>query len=339
MKFKFVLLCFIVGLFAQNKFEFVELTNCEKSSFRGISVLNEKCCWISGSQGTVSYTDDGGQTWKNCNPQGFEKYDFRDVHVFDTNSVIIMSSGSPAVILKTSNKGKTWEKKYYNDSPDIFLDSFEFLNDSTGILFGDPIDGEFVILKSIDAGETWYEINQNYIPDALEGEAAFAASGTCVSGYKNLVWIATGGKISRILKSDDSGDSWTASETPMISGINTTGIYSVHFLSDKDGYITGGDYTKVLSADKNFAITKDGGDSWTLSETLPDGFKSSVCSIPNINSGIIVTGTSGTNISWNNGKTWTKINNNSYNSIMFAKNSSVGFLTGDTGKVAKIIIR
>ena len=58
------------------------------------------------------------------------------------------------------------------------------------------------------------------IPQPLEGEAGFAASGTCLAVQgKSNVWFGTGGgSIARIFRSTDGGDTWKVSETPMLSG-------------------------------------------------------------------------------------------------------------------------
>ena len=84
----------------------------------------------------------------------------------------------------------------------------------------------------------------------IKEEAAFAASGTCVVSHgAQHAWIGTGGKSTRVLRSVDGGASWTASAAPMLSGKNTTGIYSVAFRDAQHGVVVGGDYTTPEAAE------------------------------------------------------------------------------------------
>ncbi|HKP68241.1 MAG TPA: hypothetical protein VJV05_03090, partial [Pyrinomonadaceae bacterium] len=47
------------------------------AAFRGLSVVNEKVVWASGTGGTVIKTADGGKTWSVMTVPGAEKLDFR----------------------------------------------------------------------------------------------------------------------------------------------------------------------------------------------------------------------------------------------------------------------
>ena len=80
-----------------------------KASFRGLSVVDDKTVWVSGSAGTVGKSTDGGDTWKWMTVKGFEKTDFRDIEAFDNMTAIIMGIDVPAYILKTVDGGETWK--------------------------------------------------------------------------------------------------------------------------------------------------------------------------------------------------------------------------------------
>ena len=72
------------------------------TSIRGLSVVDDSIAWLSGSKGTVAITHNGGKTWDWQQVKGFEKADFRDIEAFSAKEAIIMSSGTPALILKTT---------------------------------------------------------------------------------------------------------------------------------------------------------------------------------------------------------------------------------------------
>jgi photosystem II stability/assembly factor-like uncharacterized protein len=83
---------------------------------------------------------------------------------------------------------------------------------------GDAVNGRLPVLQTRD-GQRWADIGDR-LPPAQAGEAAFAASGTCVatSGLRRA-WIATGGaEHARVLATTDGGRSWTAHETPIAQG-------------------------------------------------------------------------------------------------------------------------
>src|ERR1043165_4254888 len=79
------------------------LTSGTKTSLRGLSVVNDNVVWVSGSNGTVGKTLDGGKTWTWMTVTGFEKKDFRDIEAFDGASAVIIAIAEPAYILKTND--------------------------------------------------------------------------------------------------------------------------------------------------------------------------------------------------------------------------------------------
>jgi hypothetical protein len=162
-------------------------------TYRGLSVLSENEIWASGSKGTVVYTNNGGISFDTLSPKGFGKKDFRDIHAINEKSAIIMSAGDSAVILKTTNHGKTWKVVYSDNRPGIFLDVIEINPKSgVGIAMGDPLpdslfnpslknstEKHFVALYTIDFGDHWEAIPNgtwNLATDNLS--SMYAASGT-----------------------------------------------------------------------------------------------------------------------------------------------------------------
>src|ERR1044071_317489 len=92
-----VLLLYTGSASSQRSFPVVEmLTSGTKTSLRGLSVVNDNVVWVSGSNGTVGKTLDGGKTWTWMTVTGFEKKDFRDIEAFDGASAIIIAIAEPA---------------------------------------------------------------------------------------------------------------------------------------------------------------------------------------------------------------------------------------------------
>ncbi|MGZ3853896.1 MAG: WD40/YVTN/BNR-like repeat-containing protein, partial [Flavisolibacter sp.] len=64
------------------------LTSGTKTSLRGLSVVSDAIAWVSGSNGAVGKTTDGGKNWKWVVVKGFEKNDFRDIEAFDATTAL-----------------------------------------------------------------------------------------------------------------------------------------------------------------------------------------------------------------------------------------------------------
>src|SRR5690554_6307826 len=113
-KFSWLLLMFSVFVSAQK----VKVLNEEKQdiSFRGISVLDNSVSWVSGTQGTVGMSFNGGKTMKWVSPKGYETRDFRDIHSWDYKTAIVMAAGSPGLILKTKDGGHTWYEVFKDEA-------------------------------------------------------------------------------------------------------------------------------------------------------------------------------------------------------------------------------
>ena len=83
---------------------------------------------------------------------------------------------------------------YENNDPSSFLNCMDFWGNGKGVAFGDVIEGKVLILLTDDNGQTWREAPSENIPDAVEGEVGFAASGTSlVTGEEGKAWIGLGG--------------------------------------------------------------------------------------------------------------------------------------------------
>jgi photosystem II stability/assembly factor-like uncharacterized protein len=309
-----------------------------ESHFRGISVVDSLVIWVSGSNGTVLRTVDGGRSWDVISVPGFAAYDFRDIEAFDDLTAIIMSAGRPAILLKTQDGGENWETGYSDDREGIFLNSMSFWNETFGIVVGDPIEDQFFILTTSDGGEEWAEMDRSKRPEAFRGEYQFAASGTAITvAGENHTWFGTGGTRARIFYSHDRGQSWKESDVPLTSGVPSAGVFSLFFSDEQNGWAVGGDYTREDSIDLNSCFTRDGGITWQLSEDLPNGFRSCVLQIrPGGYEIMICTGPSGTDYSLNNGMDWVSLESPGYHTMDVGKDGLTVWAAGANGRVGKL---
>jgi photosystem II stability/assembly factor-like uncharacterized protein len=332
MKFLSVLFGLLLAVAMVSAQSLTMVEQDKPTSIRGLSVVNDKIAWVSGSKGHVGISTNGGQTWAWQQVPGFEQSDFRDVEAFSSTDAIIMSSGTPAVILKTIDAGKNWKVCYRNEDKAYFLDGMDFYNARHGLVMGDPINGKFLLLETQNGGETWQEVTT--APAAIKEEAAFAASGTSIIIDKatRQVMMVTGGPVSRLLTSHDL-KTWNAQALPIAQGLNSKGSFSVA-RGGGNTVIVGGNYVQNKKTDSVacYAGNKPSAQNFQLAKQMPGGFQSGVVYL---NKAVFLsTGTSGTNISQNGGQSWKLIDPTSFNTCQKARQGNLVILAGDKGKIA-----
>jgi hypothetical protein len=98
--------------------------------------------------------------------------------------------------------------------------------------------------------------------------------------------------------------------------------------------IAGGDYKKEQEAVNNFAVTSDGGITWTLVKGLL-GFRSVVAYVPGTKT-LIALGPSGGDYSLDDGKTWTPITGPGFDTFSFVPGKPSGWATGAQGIIGRL---
>ena len=314
-------------------------TSGVNARLRGVSAVNARVAWASGSESTVLRTTDGGATWQKFQITT-DALDFRDIDAIDERTVYVLSIGNgPASrIYKTSDGGATWSLQFRNEDPKAFYDAMSFWDRDHGIVIGDSIDGQFCILTTENGGRLWKRVPGNVLPAAIENEGAFAASGTNIAVFgPSHAWIATGAATkARVLRTSDRGRTWAVADTPFSAG-RSAGIFSIAFRDLKHGVIVGGDYTKEQTADANLAVTNDGGLTWTLVKGL-SGYRSVVAYVPVSakRQTLVAIGPSGADYSTDDGANWMVLEGPGFDTLSFARGTNVGWAAGKNGSLAKL---
>lgn len=287
--------------------------------FRGLAAVDHRTAWLAGSGGTVLRTSDSGRTWRDVSPPDASELEFRDVEAFDGRHAVVLAigTGEDSRVLVTSDGGASWRTTFVNDEPTAFYDCVTFFDRDRGLALSDPVDGKFRILATHDGGESWHVQPGDGMPAALEGEFAFAASGTClVSGPGLTAWFATGGGASaRVFRTSDGGRSWRVTATPVASG-PSAGIYSLAFRDSRHGIAVGGDFTTPAEAVDAAAVTSDGGRTWKLVDAAgaPGGYRSGSAWLAHSPVGLAV-GPNGSDVTYDGGRTWTGFDTGPYDSV------------------------
>lgn len=303
------------------------------ASLRGVSAISARVAWVSGAKGTILRTTDGGSHWEKINPAGASDLDFRDIEAVSDRIAFAMSAGEGRMsrLYKTTDGGTTWTILRTNQEPRGFWDAIAMWDAAHGILLGDPVNGRFTILVTSD-GITWTALEG---PKAEKDEAVFAASGTAliVQGTREA-WFATGGPHSgRVFHSEDGGRSWAVVRTPIKPVSNSSGIFSLASSGSRI-IAVGGDYTKPKETQSNVAISEEG--RWTIPPKGPRGYRSAAVYLQKQKMWIAV-GTSGSDISKDDGLTWSGFDDNAFNSLSVANDGTV-WAAGPDGRIGKLLL-
>jgi photosystem II stability/assembly factor-like uncharacterized protein len=306
-----------------------------KSSFRALSVVNDKVAWVAGSKGWIGHSLDGGKTWLFQQVKNFEASDFRSIFAFDSLTAVIANAGSPAYIFRTTDGGKNWQSVYQNDDKTAFIDGVDFWNKKKGIAYGDPVDGKMLLLSTQNGGLTWRELPNNQRPSLKDGEASFAASGSGIRCFDKIqIAITTGGKVSRIWRSKDEGRTWKPTDLPITQGEESTGAFSAIFWKNKYGALVGGDFKNDSLTGKHVYCTDDGGKTWVLPLRPTRGLRECIESLGS--DYLIAIGPTGTDTSNDGGFNWQPFSNEKgFHVIRKARDGSLIIAAGN-GKISII---
>ncbi|MEJ3746821.1 oxidoreductase [Actinomycetes bacterium KLBMP 9797] len=307
---------------------------------RGLSVVSARVAWASGSAGTVLRTVDGGRTWRQVGPPGTADLQFRDIEAFSADRAVALSigEGEASRVYATSDGGRTWTETFRNDEPRAFYDCLAFFDHRRGLALSDPVDGRFRVAATADGGRSWRVLPGDGVPAAIEGEFAFAASGTCLVTAERggpWAWFATGGGASaRVFASRDYGRTWRVSDTPVPSG-PSAGIYSLAFRDPGHGIAVGGDFAVPASAPDGAAVSRDAGRSWTVAATVPGEYRSGAAWLPRTARAAVAVGPTGSDVTYDGGRTWTRFDTGSYDAVDCAPDGAC-WASGEQGRTARL---
>ncbi|PZX38168.1 hypothetical protein LX97_02749 [Nonlabens dokdonensis] len=286
--------------------------------------------WFSGNNGQYGRIDatTGKVEMSKVTFDENENIEYRSIAVTDQYTYIL-SAGNPALVYKITHANNDVKLVYTEVEERVFYDSMKFWNDQEGIAFGDPTEDCLSVIKTFDGGESWAKCKCTYLPEFIKDEAAFAASNSNISIYKDNVWLATGGAAARILHSKDRGSTWEEYATPMIAGSQMAGIFAIDFIDEKRGIMIGGDWNKKEDNLYNKAITFDGGKNWKLmSSGNGPGYCSDIVFVPETDGKeLFAVGSEGIWWSGSQGDDWIKLTEEGFYTVRMI-NRNEGYLAG-----------
>jgi photosystem II stability/assembly factor-like uncharacterized protein len=299
---------------------------------RGISAVNADVAWASGREGMVLRTLDGGRHWQVFKVPGAKELDFRDVEGFDAERAVVLSIGPGELsrVYRTDDGGKTWKLALQNEDPRAFFDCMAF-DGERGWMLGDPVDGRFQILATDNGGRDWRLLDDG--PAAVAGEAAFAASGTCIARIGNALVVGTGGNEARLHLRRDDEVQWQVLTSGMGRAKPEAGVFSLATLPD-GVFAVGGDYTAEQAPGNAGQWRTEAAAATPSAVPAPRGYRSGAACLQHESPTCVAVGPSGVD-AWRDGD-WHRVADTGYDAIDLA--GDAGWASGDAGRIARIEI-
>lgn len=246
----------------------LQVLTCPDSSngFRGIAALNDSMVWLASSKGQVwFYSLSGG--WENRSPEAYGAIQWRDIEAFNDSTALILSAGSPGLVLRTEDRGLSWQESYRDDSPEIFFDAMDFWDAKRGIAFADAIENHLGLIETHDGGKTWFKWPDHLATQVWPKQGGFAASGTCIHTKGDSAWaIVLGGKQALYT---ESGETNHSVNLPLDEGQASKGAFSIDFKSNDTLIVVGGDYRADSLSNRSICISYNKGLNW-FNPDFPD---------------------------------------------------------------------
>ncbi len=221
-------------------------------------------------------------------------------------------------ILNTINGGNSWDTLFFDDSYTWFGD-IHFTNENTGYAVGGvggPYDGEALILKTINSGETWNDITPANIETLHLREMFFINEETG--------WAV--GDV--IMKTTDAGETWTEQAQEL-----NFYMFDIFFIDEHTGWAFG---NQVL-------YTENGGETWSILNNISFNQSIYIGYFFDYNNGFAIGNWHPDDMdthftTTNGGETWEKhhldITNPEFYDCDFF-NSTTGWAVGDNANIAK----
>ena len=307
--------------------------------FRGLDATDRRHAWVSGSKGGVWKTHDGGKTWIDVSPPEGAGLLLRDVEILRPGHVLVMSVGEEgdSRILRTTDGGRELDPAVRQRRPGRLLRLHGDVARRQARA-GDERPGRRQVPdhRDHDGGATWSVVDPAGMPDAVEGEFGFAASGTClVTAGRHDAYLASGGAASpgvplQRRRAHLDGGGLDRSRLPRpVACSRWPSAARARCLA------VGGDFTAADNGVDMSAYSHDRGRSWTNGGDL-GGYRSGVDWLSRARATAVAVGPTGSDISYDGGRHWQAFDDAAYDAVQCPADGSC-WASGPAGAVARLV--
>lgn len=284
---------------------------------------------LSGTNPTNTYirTTNGGTTWTVGTIPDAANLSVVSVAATSPTVAWIASddyNNGGARLYYTADGGTTWTRQLSTGftSPASSIDGVLAFSPTQAVVVGDAAPGNtFEIYTTTNGGTTWTAATTPARLDAYE----FGISTTVVTvpgpdpGARSC-WMGTFS--GRVLRSTDSGLTWTAA----LTGLDA--VTALAFSDAKNGIAT--NYT-ASSTFGMIAVTSDGGVTWKVSKPSGRFFPTCLAGVPGRANTYVSLGFDGSNTSNGAGSSYSTDGGLTWTAIDALKHYTVAFLNSSTG--------
>lgn len=301
------------------------------SGINNFSIVDANTVWATGFNGastSAAYTaytrtTNGGTTWTPGSIAAASGYSLVSVAAVSSTTAWVACdnlTSNGGRVYYTTDGGTTWTQQLTSGFPAAsagFVNGVLAFSATQAVAAGDPLSttGTFEIYYTANAGTTWTAATTPARLSNIEGgltTTVVTVPGT--SATARACWMGT--NAGRVLRSTNSGVSWTAATTGL------SAVTSLAFCSATTGMALDG------SAPGLIAYTTDGGATWTLRQPSGPLYTSFLSGVPGLANAFVSTGSdnngTGSSYSVDGGTNWTDFDPG-------VGHSAVAFLNGTTG--------
>jgi photosystem II stability/assembly factor-like uncharacterized protein len=222
-------------------------TSAMDSTILCVDIVDTSFAWAGGTDGKVLRTTNGGNTWTVVSSAlGGDVNSISAIN--DQRAIVAVNTPEGSKIRRTLTNGIVWGTVYEDTTNGSFINSVIMFDDDNGYAIGDPVNGQWKLLRTTNGGTNW------------NSAATLLQNGSETGWTNSMDWIGSqygwiGTDNDRIYRTTDGGSSWTASSTTFGNSM------AVSFIDELNG-IAGGDGTDR---------TTDGGVTWSTSPAQVPG--------------------------------------------------------------------
>jgi hypothetical protein len=316
-----------------------------------------------GAHWTKCAVPDGATDGGTLDFRGVQAWDAK------TAIVMASGPGDKSRLYKTVDGCGTWRLVFRNQDKDGFWDALQITGPKTGLLIGDPLPKvevwhfkvkkyfHFPLYGTVDGGNTWNRLDRNNLfalsdANGKPVESIFAASNSALLETANHRWIlfVAGGKMASLglLEFVDKPNAAVCRSSctiagganlPLSSGPTAGGFSLAVRNADSPNPIliaVGGDYSKPAESAGTAATCRRNENvllatvfECKASVGMPHGYRSAVQWSESLKVWITA-GTNGSDISRDDGRTWTPLDDGNWNAL------SLPFVVGPQGRIGRL---